>query len=235
MHISLVMYVLAIIHCQELRFATGVHINKYNNHQQQQLEQRRDLEQQLINIPVPIFHRESLPDSLPSPASSTTTSGISSPSVDRRRRRQEEETTPQNTIIDNSNDNKYTENSKGKPLGRFLRKLWQQRFNPFFHQQSKNDGSEEPADVMENNFKRYSLFVSQNKNGNNNNNRKRGWIPERDNSKHSSVKEKGKGGIGVWGRRREAMLLRPRGSRILNEEGEIKKDILLMLINGLEK
>ena len=229
MHINLVMYVLAIIHCQELRFATGVHINKNNNHQQQ-LEQRRDLEQQLINIPI--FHRESLSDSLTSPASSTTTSAISSPGVDRR---QEEKTTPQNTIIDNSIYSKDNESNKGKPLGRFLRKLWQQRFNPFFHQQSKNDGSEEPADV---NFKRYSLFLSQNKNGNNNNNnnnRKRGWIPERDNSKHSSVKEKSKGGIGVWGRRREATLRHPRGSRILNEEGEIKKDLLLILINGLEK
>lgn len=225
MHANLLLYVLAIIHCQEQRFATGLHLKKYN----QQQEQRRGLEQQLVDIPVPVFHRETPVDSLAQVVSSTKTSSDISPSIVDRRR-QEKEKRSQDIDNNNSNNEEIDEKSKSKSLGRFLRKLWQQRFNPFFHHQLRNDGDESTRDVTtENNFKRYSLFVSQNKNN------KREWIPERDNSKHSSVKEKGKGGIGVWGRRREAMLLRPKGSRILNEEGEIKKDILLMLINGLEK
>lgn len=185
MHIDLLMYVLVIIHCQELNYATSLYINKYNHQQQQQLEQSRELEQQLINIPVLIFRQEPPVDSLISSTSSTT-SGISPPIVDQY---QEKETTLKNTII-----NKNIKKSKAKPLGRFLCKLWH-RVNIVFYKQLKSDKDKESiTDVTESNFKRYSLFVKIK-----NTNKNRGWIPERKNSKHSFNK-KGKIGIGIWGR-----------------------------------
>ena len=227
MHMAL-LYMLVIIHCHSLVVTAGC-INP-------QYEQKQELERQLAEN----FQREQTPKTSTADSGSMVAMGTSSKTTTSDMRKDvagRELPQIQQTADIN----------KSKPLATFLRKLWQQRFNPFFSQMEK----ESHPDLN----KRRLIFDKNNLLANDDSmsdvrrmSFRRNWMPETDHSKHSSVKKKGKGGIGVWGRRRELLGPSSNTNQVLarqilsqiqetddGEEGEIKKDMLLMLINGLEK
>jgi len=112
-----------------------------------------------------------------------------------------------------------TRRSNNAGLMKFLKKLWHQR---------SNSALSSPQTNKKRSHKRYVLgeLCPPEERINKNQSVRRDWMPQKDSSKHSSSKQKDKG-IGIWGRKREVTTSQS------NVAGEKKKDLLLMLINGL--